>query len=109
MPDPKAFDAALYNTVRKEVARHIRHKLRSMEFDVTALELHHSSSTRTLRVYVTLSRTTNLKALYLAETIVCEELQQRFGLQPHAFYWRYCSEQRTAQAKEAAAAAAADE
>ncbi|NHZ61671.1 hypothetical protein [Massilia genomosp. 1] len=98
MPDPKAVDTALYNSVRKEVARHIRHKLRSMEFDVTALELHNSSSTKTLRVYVTISRTTNLKALYLAETIVCQELQAQFGLQPHAFYWRYCPEHKAAEA-----------
>ncbi|RSZ57370.1 hypothetical protein HF313_11540 [Massilia atriviolacea] len=99
MPDPKAFDAALYNTVRKQVLLHIRHKLRSMEFDVTALELHLSSSTKTLRVYVTVSRTTNLKALYLAETILCQELQQQFGLQPHAFYWRYFPEHKAAAAQ----------
>lgn len=99
MPDPKAFDAALYNTVRKEVVLHIRRKLRSMEFDVTALELHHSSSTKTLRVYVTMSRTTNLKALYLAETILCKELQAQFGLQPHAFYWRYFPEHKAAEAR----------
>ncbi|HEX8614776.1 MAG TPA: hypothetical protein VF800_26130 [Telluria sp.] len=98
MPDPKAFDTTLYNSVRKEVARHIRHQLRSMEFDVTALELHNSSSTKTLRVYVTISRTTNLKALYLAETIVCQELQKQFGLQPHAFYWRYFPEHKAAEA-----------
>lgn len=97
MPDPKAFDAVLYNTVRKEVMLHIRHKLRSMEFDVSALELHHSSSTKTLRVYVTVSRTNNLKALYLAETILCKELQAKFGLQPDAFYWRYCGEHKAAQ------------
>jgi hypothetical protein len=59
------------------------------------MELHNSSLTKTLRVYVTLSRTTNLKALYLAEHMICKELQQEFGLQPHAFYWRYLPEEKT--------------
>ncbi|CUI04148.1 hypothetical protein LXA47_05030 [Massilia sp. P8910] len=97
MPDPKAVNSALYNTVRKDVARYVRNKLRSMELDVTALELHNSSSTKTLRVYVTVSRTTNLKALYLAETIVCKELEKEFGLHPHAFYWRYFPERKAAE------------
>ncbi|MDQ1813506.1 hypothetical protein RBA41_09340 [Massilia sp. CCM 9210] len=101
MPDPKAVNSALYNAVRKDVARYVRNKLRSMELDVTALELHNSSSTKTLRVYVTVSRTTNLKALYLAETIVCQELQKEFGLRPDAFYWRYHPERKAAAEEEA--------
>jgi hypothetical protein len=49
-----------------------------------------------LRVYVTLTRTTNLKALYLAESMICKELQAEFAMQPHAFYWRYLPEDKLA-------------
>lgn len=81
----------LLKAVIRDVSKHIRKKLRAMEIDATDLELHHSSQTRTLRAYVTLARTTNLKALYLAEQMVCKELQEAYGLHPHAFYWRYLS------------------
>ncbi len=91
----------LLNAVIKDVSKHIRKKLRAMEIDVTDLELHNSSLTRTLRAYITLSRTTNLKALYLAEQMVCKELQEAFGLQPHAFYWRYLPEEKNVDAKSA--------
>jgi hypothetical protein len=90
----KVLSPELYNTVRRDVARHIKKKLSGMEIDVTDMELHNSSLTKTLRVYVTLSRTTNLKALYLAENMICKELQQEFALQPHAFYWRYLPEDK---------------
>ena len=86
----------LYKTIRRDVSKHIKKTLRGMEIDVTNLELHNSSLTRTLRVYVTLSRTTNLKALYLAEQMICKELQHEFGMQPHAFYWRYLPIEKTA-------------
>ena len=85
----------LLNAVIKDVSKHIRKKLRAMEIDATDLELHNSSQTKTLRAYVTLSRTTNLKALYLAEHMICKELQEKFGLHPHAFYWRYLPEEKT--------------
>jgi ribosome maturation factor RimP len=86
----------LFNTVRKDVARYIKKKLKGMEIDVTDMELHNSSQTRTLRVYATLSRTTNLKALYLAEQMVSKELMAEFRVQIHAFYWRYLPEEKAA-------------
>ena len=90
----KAISPELFNAVRKDVARYIKKKLKGMEIDVTDMELHNSSQTRTLRVYATLGRTTNLKALYLAEQMVSKELQQEFRVQIHAFYWRYLPEER---------------
>jgi len=89
MSEVKALSPELFNTVRKDVARYIKKKLLSMEIEVTDLELHNSSLTHTLRVYVTVARTTNLKALYLAERMVCKELNQEFRVQLHACYWRY--------------------
>ena len=86
---PKALSPELFNTVRKDVSRYIKKKLRGMEIEVSDMELHNSSLTKTLRVYATLGRTTNLKALYLAEQMVCKELKHEFGVQLHAFYWRY--------------------
>ena len=88
----KVLSPELFKAVRRDVAKHIKKKLRGMEIDVTDMELHNSSLTKTLRVYVTLSRTTNLKALYLAENMICKELQDEFAMQPHAFYWRYLPE-----------------
>jgi ribosome maturation factor RimP len=90
-----AISPELFNTVRKDVARYIKKKLKGMEIDVTDMELHNSSQTRTLRVYATLGRTTNLKALYLAEQMVSKELMQEFRVQIHAFYWRYLPEDKT--------------
>jgi ribosome maturation factor RimP len=95
MSHAKAISPELFNTVRKDVSRYIKKKLKGMEIDVTDMELHNSSLTKTIRVYATLSRTTNLKALYLAEQMVTKELQQEFRLQVHAFYWRYLPEERT--------------
>ena len=94
MSQLKAISPELFNTVRKDVARYIKKKLKSMEIEVTDMELHNSSLTKTIRVYATLARTTNLKALYLAEQIVTKELQQEFRLQVHAFYWRYLPEEK---------------
>jgi ribosome maturation factor RimP len=96
MPQAKFLSPELFKAVRRDVSKHIKKKLRGMEIDVTDLELHNSSLTRTLRVYVTLSRTTNLKALYLAEQMICKELQLEFAMRPHAFYWRYLPEEKTA-------------
>jgi CHAD domain-containing protein len=95
MSQPKAISPELFNTVRKDVSRYIKKKLKGMEIDVTDMELHNSSLTKTIRVYATLSRTTNLKALYLAEQMVSKELQHEFRLQVHAFYWRYLPEEKT--------------
>ncbi len=92
----KAISSELFNAVRQDVARYIKKKLKGMEIDVTDMELHNSSQTRTLRVYATLGRTTNLKALYLAEQMVSKELLQEFRVQIHAFYWRYLPEERAA-------------
>ncbi len=90
----KPISPELFNTVRRDVARHIKKKLNGMELPVTDIELHNSSQTKTMRVYVTLGRTTNLKALYLAENMICKELQSEFALQPHAFYWRYAPDEK---------------
>ncbi len=95
MPLAKSISPELFNSVRKDVARYIKKKLKGMEIDVTDMELHNSSQTRTLRVYATLGRTTNLKALYLAEQMVSKELLQEFGVPIHAFYWRYLPEEKT--------------
>lgn len=92
MSDATVLSSELFNTIQKDVSSHVRKKLCGMEIDVTDLELHNSSLTRTLRIYVTVSRTNNLKALYLAERMICDELQQQFALRPHAFYWRYLPE-----------------
>ena len=95
MSQPKVISPELFNTVRKDVARYIKKKLKGMEIDVTDMELHNSSLTKTIRVYATLGRTTNLKALYLAEQMVMKELLQEFRLEVHAFYWRYLPEEKT--------------
>lgn len=89
-----ALSPELFNTVRKDVSRYIKKKLKGMEIDVADMELHNSSQTGTLRVYATLGRTTNLKALYLAEQIVSKELLQEFRITVHAFYWRYVPEEK---------------
>ncbi len=95
MPNTHSVSQDLFNTVCKDVSAYIRKKLQGMEIDVSDLELHNSSLTKTLRVYVTVSRTNNLKALYLAEHMICEELLHQFAFRPHAFYWRYLPDQKT--------------
>ena len=106
MSNAKVLSPELFHTVRKDVAKHIKKKLKGMEIDVTDMELHNSSLTKTLRVYVTLSRTTNLKALYLAEHMICKELEHEFTFKPDAFYWRYLPEEKTSDDKISPAAAA---
>ncbi len=96
MSNVRFLSPELFKAVKRDVAKHIKKKLRGMEIDVTDMELHNSTQTKTLRVYVTLSRTTNLKALYLAESMICKELQDEFEMQPHAFYWRYLPEEKMA-------------
>ena len=96
MAQAKVLSSEVFLAVRKDMSKYIKKKLKSMEIDVTDMDLHNSSQTRTLRVYATLSRTTNLKALYLAEQMVSKELMQEFRVQVHAFYWRYLPEGKTA-------------
>jgi hypothetical protein len=96
MPNSIPLSPQLFSTISKDVSGYIRKKLQGMEIDVTDLELHNSSLTKTLRVYVTVSRTNNLKALYLAEKMICDEIEHQFSLRPHAFYWRYLPEQKSA-------------
>ena len=93
--------AELFNTINADVSAFIRKKLMGMQLDVTEVELHNSSSTKTFRVYITLKRTTNLKALYLAEQTVTKEIQTQFMFSPHAFYWRYRPESDAGAAKAA--------
>ncbi len=92
MSKAKFLSPELFKAVSRDMSKHIKKKLRGMEIEVADMELHNSTQTRTLRVYVTLTRTTNLKALYLAESMICKELQDEFSMQPHAFYWRYLPE-----------------
>lgn len=106
MSNATVLSQELFNTIRKDVSAHIRKKLQGMEIDISDLELHNSSLTKTLRVYVTVSRTNNLKALYLAEHMICEELQHQFSLRPQGFYWRYLPEQKAAEAPSTPAAPA---
>lgn len=107
MPNAKTVSPELFSKIQKEVAKYIKKKLLAMEMDVTSMELHNSSVTKTLRVYVTVSRTTNLKALYLAETMVCKELRQEFGMSPDAFYWRYSPDNKQADERTPTASAPA--
>lgn len=81
-----------FNAINADVSTFIKNKLKVMEIEVTDLELHNSSATKTFRAYLTLKRTTNLKALFLAEQILAKEIEQQFSFHPHAFYWRYLPE-----------------
>ncbi len=96
MSNSTVLSPELFNKISKDMSAYIRKKLLGMEIDATDLELHNSSLTKTLRVYVTVSRTNNLKALHLAEHMICEELQHQFAMRPHAFYWRYQPEHKAA-------------
>ncbi len=81
-----------FATVKEDVSAYIQKKLLGMEIEVTDLELHNSSLTKTFRAYLTLKRTTNLKALFLAEQIIIKEIENKFSFRPYAFYWRYQAE-----------------
>ena len=82
-----------FNDVRVELSAFIKDRLKYMQLDATDLELHNSSLTKTVRAYITLKRTTNLKALALAEQTITKEIEDRFNFHPHAFYWRYQAEE----------------
>ena len=86
---PTTISHDFFNTVNSDVSSHIKKKLRAMDVEVTALELHNSSLTKTFRVYLTTARAVNLKTLYMAEQIVCQEIEKHFSFRPHAFYWCY--------------------
>lgn len=94
MSNSKILSQELFNKVSKELSIFIRKKLRGMEIDATELELHNSTLTKRLQVYVTVNRTNNLKALHLAEHMICEEIQHQFSVRPHAFFWRYLPEHK---------------
>jgi hypothetical protein len=78
-----------FSSISAELSTFIKERLKFMQLDVTDLELHNSSSTKTVRAYVTLKRTTNLKALSLAEQTIIKEIEDRFNFTPYAIYWRY--------------------
>ncbi len=86
---PTTISPDFFKTVNSDVSCHIKKKLRAMDVEVTALELHNSSLTKTFRVYLTVARAVNLKTLYMAEQIVCQEIEKQFAFRPHAFYWCY--------------------
>ncbi len=88
--NPTTISPEFFNAVNANVSSHIRKKLQAMEIEVVDLELHNSSLTKTFRVYLTLKRTANLKALCVAEQILTKEIERQFLFRPHAFYWRYC-------------------
>ncbi|MGZ3238128.1 MAG: hypothetical protein ACXWIN_11155 [Burkholderiaceae bacterium] len=83
----------VFSSVSAELSAFIKDRLKHMQFDVTNLELHNSSLTKTVRVYITLKRTTNLKALALAEQTIIKEIEEKFQFHPHVFYWRYQAEE----------------
>lgn len=87
--NPTTISPELFKTINSDVSLHIKKKLRAMDIDVTAIELHNSSLTKTFRVYLTVGRAVNLKMLYMAEQIVCQEIEKQFAFRPHAFYWCY--------------------
>ena len=87
--NPSTISHDFFHMVNADVSRYIRTKLRAMDMDMADLDLHNSSLTKTVRVYVTLKRAANLKALHLAEKILMQEIEQKFLFRPHAFYWRY--------------------
>lgn len=96
MRNATSLSPELFSSIRSEVSTYIKGKLHDMQIDVIDMELHNSSLTKTLRVYITVSRTNNLKALYLAEHMICEELNIKFSLRPQGFYWRYLPGQKSA-------------
>jgi hypothetical protein len=82
----------VFSSLSAELSSFIKERLKYMQLDYTDLELHNSSSTKTVRAYITLKRTTNLKALTLAEHTIIKEIEEKFQIRPYAFYWRYQSE-----------------
>jgi hypothetical protein len=79
----------IFESVRVELAAFVQQKLDAMELGATDVELHNSASTKSFRIYVTLKRTTNIKALYLAEQMLSKEIAQKFHFAPYTIYWRY--------------------
>lgn len=83
----------VFSALSAELSAFIKERLKYMQFDVTELELHNSSLTKTVRAYITIKRTTNLKALALAEQTIIKEIEEKFQFHPYAFYWRYQAEE----------------
>ena len=79
----------LFSVVQADLLAFIQKKLEDMGLDATEVDLHHSASFNSFRVYVTVSRTTNIKALYLAEQVISKEVGEKFRFLPNAFFWRY--------------------
>lgn len=90
--NPSTISPELFKTINADVSAYIRNKLRAMNIEVVELELHNSSLTKTLRVYLSLKRSANLKALALAEQILIGEIMRKFSFRPHAFYWRHATD-----------------
>jgi hypothetical protein len=86
---PTTISSEFFKTVNASVSSYIRKKLRSINIEADDLELHNSSLTKTCRAYITISRPANIKALGIAEKILCEEIERQFAFRPSAFYWRY--------------------
>jgi ribosome maturation factor RimP len=82
----------VFATLGAELSAFIKERLKYMQLDFTDVELHNSSTTKTVRAYITLKRTTNLKALTLAEQTIIKEIEEKFQFHPYAFYWRYRAE-----------------
>lgn len=87
--NPTTISQDFFKTINADVSSHIKKKLHAMDIEVAALELHNSSLTKTFRVYLTVTKAVNLKTLYMAEQIVCQEIEKQFAFRPHAFYWCY--------------------
>jgi|GEM_PF-1862466 len=100
--NPSTISPELFKIINADVSEYIRKKLLAMNIEVVDLELHNSSLTKTLRVYLSLKRSANLKALALAEQILIDEITRRFSFRPHAFYWRHAPETAEAAADAAA-------
>lgn len=107
--NPSTISPELFKTINADVSAFIRQRLLAMQVEVGDLELHNSSLTRTLRVYLTVKRTANLKALHLAEQIIMSEVARKFLFRPHAFYWRYVPDTVEAASSESAASSVAVE
>ena len=87
--NPTTISPEFFNTVNADVSSFIRKRLVAMNIELTDLELHNSSLTKTFRVYLTVKRAANLKALYVAEQILIQEIARQFSFRPQGFYWRF--------------------
>lgn len=77
----------VFNAVNRDVAHFVRKKLSGMGIEAVDVELHNSTLTKTMRVYVTLDVPADLKILFFAEQFVTQEIESEFKIRPHVFYW----------------------